>query len=354
MLKNYTTYSFEDFINDDDFIQWVKHPTDRSNAFWAIFIQSNPSKASTIQQAREAIHLLGLASKKEVSPNEGVEIWSNIEAKLRPIFAFRIYRDRWVAAASILLALGLGYWFLAPPQWHKNVPFSASVSEKMPLSKWIYNKGKVNMLVILPDSSTVLLKPQSQLKFNESFVGNQRQVYLQGEAFFKIKKDPKKPFFVLTSEVTTRVIGTSFLVKAYEHAKEVTVDVTSGKVFVFRTNEPVKTEGVLLTPNQKAVFEKEEAKLIKTIVDKPLVLTEAKELTKAVFKDAPISRILQALEKRYGIIILYDEESMANCRLTTTLTDEEFIPMLDIICEGIEATYKVVDGQVVITSNGCL
>jgi hypothetical protein len=89
------------------------------------------------------------------------------------------------------------------------------------------------------------------------------------------------------------------------------------------------------------------------LIEKPVLLLTNQELEKFVFKDTSIENIFLALEKAYGVEIIFDKEVMVNCRLTTSLTNENLFEKLDIICAGIEAQYKVVDAQVIISSNGC-
>ena len=110
---------------------------------------------------------------------------------------------------------------------------------------------------------------------------------------------------------------------------------------------------MVLTPNQQGIFEKDVETLTRTLVEKPVILLTSQELEHFSFRDTPIEQIFSALEKAYGVHIIYDKELMSACRLTTSLTNENLFEKLNIICGGIEATYKVVDAQVIITSNGC-
>jgi transmembrane sensor len=226
-----------------------------------------------------------------------------------------------------------------------------------PLKEIINTTTTSNLVVLMPDGSKAMLKPNSRLSYSRSFTGVVREVYLSGEAFFDVKKNPKKPFLVYSNGLVTKVLGTSFLVKAYEKDEQVTVLVKTGRVSVFvnKTSQSLdpEMEGVVLTPNQKVVFGKETEKLTRTLIEKPTLILSGQELHQFSFNNAPVARIFTALQKAYGIDIVFDEEVVANCYLTTSLTNETLFEKLDIICEGIEASYKVVDAQVVISSKGC-
>jgi ferric-dicitrate binding protein FerR (iron transport regulator) len=209
----------------------------------------------------------------------------------------------------------------------------------------------------MPDGSKAVLKPNSRLSYNESFAGPVREVYLSGEAFFDVRKNPRKPFLVYANGLIIKVLGTSFEVKAYEKDKQVTVMVKTGRVSVFAhqamKNQDPETKGLVLTSNQKAIFGKEDEHLSRTLVERPTLLLSSRELEQFSFNNAPIDQIFTALEKAYGVDIVFDEEVMTNCFLTTSLTNETLFEKLDIICEGLESTYKVVDAQVIISSKGC-
>lgn len=89
--------------------------------------------------------------------------------------------------------------------------------------------------VVLPDGSTVWLNASSRLSFPARF-GNTREVSLEGEAFFKVKPDKKKPFIIRTGNFFTTVLGTSFNIKAYTGDKQIRVSVATGKVAVSVTD----------------------------------------------------------------------------------------------------------------------
>ncbi|MFC5284423.1 FecR family protein [Pedobacter alpinus] len=104
--------------------------------------------------------------------------------------------------------------------------------------------------VTLPDSSIVWLNANSVMRVNSNFEAGSREIFLdEGEAFFKVTKNPKKPFIVQHNEVSVKVLGTSFNVKAYKNLPDLKVAVSTGKV-------QVKSEknAVLLYPKQEAVY----------------------------------------------------------------------------------------------------
>ena len=360
MIKKYEKYTIEELITDDDFIKWAKYPTEEMDNFWHTLIKNEPYQASIIKKAKLAVQQLAIVSKQTVPTDEIPTIWTGIEADLmeKPRFIlFGFTLQKWVAAASILLILGVGlfyHYYISPSV---NSAYSKLTSQSSNTLVEIINTSSTELSVKLPDGSEARLKPNSRLSYNKTFDGKLREVYLAGEAFFEVKKNPQKPFMVYANGLVTKVLGTSFSVKAFETDKEVIVKVTAGKVSVYTQNTSLNQDpeinGVVLTPNQKIIFGKDDERFTRTLVEKPIVIITNKELQQFSFNDAPIEQIFLALENAYGVKIIFDRDVLINCHLTTSLSNENLFEKLDIICAGIEANYKVVDAQIIITSNGC-
>ena len=196
--------------------------------------------------------------------------------------------------------------------------------------------------VMLSDGSIVTLLPQSEIKYPAAF-GALREVYLSGLAFFEVKRDEQHPFLVYTHDVTTRVLGTSFLVAADPDAGHTTVAVKTGRVAVFKPAPhgvtPQTGHEVILTPNQKAVYSKHNDALVAQAVEHPasMVLPPAQKVR---YEAAPVTRVLEDLGKSYGVEIRYDAADLADYTLTTTLSAESFDNRIGIICKAIGATYE--------------
>ncbi|WP_332368633.1 DUF4974 domain-containing protein [Spirosoma telluris] len=71
------------------------------------------------------------------------------------------------------------------------------------------------------------------------------------------------------------------------------------------------------------------------------------------FDDASAAQVFDAIERAYGIDVIFDEEVMRYCTLTLSLNDEDLFQKLDVICKVLDAHYKLIDAQVVIYSKGC-
>jgi ferric-dicitrate binding protein FerR (iron transport regulator) len=223
----------------------------------------------------------------------------------------------------------------------------------------VRNDEQRNKSVPLSDGSVVELKPGSRVSFPKTFDARQREVYLTGEAFFQVAKNPNQPFYVYANELVVRVLGTSFTVSAFDLDKQVKVMVKTGKVSVFANQAVQKTKpqtaNLILTPNQQAVFDRVNLGLKKSVVTTPEPLVAATEMGSLFhFNRTPITTVYKRLEQVYGVPIVYDAEVQKGCELSAELGDESLYDKISLICKATGSQYEIIDGQIVIYSKGCL
>ena len=109
-----------------------------------------------------------------------------------------------------------------------------------------------------------------------------------------------------------------------------------------------------MTPNQELVYEKSKQKFQKALLANPLViLPDAAYQKNMLYEDASLEKVFAQLSKVYGISIVYDNELLKKCTVTADLRNETFYRKLELICKAIGARYEIIDGQVVIQTNGC-
>jgi len=219
------------------------------------------------------------------------------------------------------------------------------------------NTTTLTQVIVLPDSSKVAIEPESKLKFSSLFNKTKREVYLEGEAFFQVTYNARVPFFVHANEVTTKVLGTSFIIKAIKYEREITVVVKTGKVSVFaspkKEEDSLAVKEIILTPNQQITYDKTEKEISKTLVKKPQAIIPVEEVRRMRFEEAPVTEIFKALEKLYGVEIDFDEALFSNCRLTTVISKDDLYGRLDIICNVIGTSYTLHEDRIVVSGAGC-
>jgi hypothetical protein len=367
---DYSKFSVEDFMTDDYFLQWVSQNDPEAEKFWNLFISLNPETKPKIDMARSLVLNLKRTAHTHVSDSQIENIWAGVQNRIqsaeRPVVkqSRSVYIRYGIAASLILIALLIGAIKLSnKKQTVNDAGFTALIQSSTEDFFEEVNTSSKTIRIHLSDGSIVNLEKNSRLRYKKSYIGDEsRNVFLTGEAFFEVAKNPGQPFFVHANEVVTKVLGTSFRITAYGDQKNITVAVKSGKVSVFsakkpntssRTNQHTEVKGVVLLPNQQVVYQRDDESFDKTLVGSPVVLSPAVATNDFIFENAPIHEVFRVLESAYGIEIIFDEEVMNACFITAPLGAEPLFEKLRIICRTIGADYEIIDTKVVINSSGC-
>lgn len=258
-----------------------------------------------------------------------------------------------IAASALLIAV-VGYYTL--PELVSSVP--AELARRSSPAETIQVKNSVDKVlsVSLPDSSVVTLQPGSEISYASEWSAPKREVHLTGEAFFDVVKDSKRPFYVYGGDVVTKVLGTSFTVKAAKDAESIEVSVRTGKVSVYEGTQVGRAvqSGVILTPNEKVEFFVNDKHWVTSLVQKPKPLPTSNRAVDFVFSDAPLGQIMASIEQTYSIdIIVENEPAYSACTFTGDVSMMELYDLLDVICKSTGTTYEVKGTKILITGTGC-
>jgi len=358
-MTRYNNFTVENLAADEMFRNWILNPTPELSEIWKSWLTENPEKQQVVNQATELVIAVHAAYYLEISEElvdmQIGEIVYLAESKNKPNLS--LGGTFWRIAACLLLTAGLGWIFHLSelPPIKSNSKSSLTGTEKMMVRT---NHTDHEMTILLSDNSVATLMKGSTLIYPAKFTHNERKVELSGEAFFDITKNPGKPFLVFANETVTRVLGTSFRVRAFEEDNTVMVLVKTGKVSVFQMKEydrhaEQSHQGVILNPNQQVVFTRDHKLLKKGTVANPGMLSESSAPTELIFDEKPVSEVLHALEGIYGIVIVFDKESLKNCVISAQFDEESLKQRMNAICQAIGASYEMIDGQIVINSKGC-
>jgi hypothetical protein len=274
--------------------------------------------------------------------------------------SFRLHY-KWLAAAAVLLFFS----WIGFQQFTKTdkVSYKQLVNDTKKLTGEIYEKENTTafpMLLTLPDESSVILQPQSRISYSpQQYNKTKREVILSGEAFFEVQKNSEVPFFVYANELITKVLVTSFTIKA--NASETEVIVKTGRVSVIMQNDVHKNEkmngktleGFVLNANEQVTINLNGEKIEKPVIVKQEDLQQAIQKLSFDFDETPAIEIIEAIKNAYHIEVIYNKEKLSNCKLTAHLSDEPLIEKIKLICIALDATYKEEDNTFIIKSNGC-
>jgi transmembrane sensor len=273
-----------------------------------------------------------------------------------------IKKWHWLAAAVTTgILVGLFYYRNAgQPSRPYPEPYVSAVTNDFIEKR---NNSGHPQVIVLEDSSVVTLFPGSGIKYPRHFRAGIREVYMQGEAFFDVHKNARRPFYVYNNSIVTHVLGTSFTVRADNINNNVVVDVRTGKVEVTENRELLnrpaiaKVKGIILTPNQKVTYHESSGQFEATLSDRPVPLPLEKTMSiparNLVFDETPLSVVLKEIEAQFGIEIVVEDENILDHVFTGDISKPELFMKLELVCKSLSICYEVKGTRILIRNQGC-
>ena len=221
----------------------------------------------------------------------------------------------------------------------------ASVDDQAVFNTLIVPYGKRSRIT-LPDNTVVWLNSGSKLTYPVTFSREKREVYLDGEALFKVSRDESRPFFALTNKLDVKVLGTVFNLSAYSDDNTVKTTLESGSVELWFNPNLVglKTKEQMM-PGQLAIYDPLEKTIAQTKVN-------TKNFTSwkdgyVVFEKSTLGSIAKRLSRYYNVKIEFENQELANKTFSGNLDlRDSAIKVLELISEMIPIDL-VWDGSVI-------
>lgn len=272
------------------------------------------------------------------------QTWQRIARRKQTSWRAAQHKYWRVAAAVLLLAAATAsVWYVVG--WSdRTINGSVTTDQKLSAAT-----GQI-IMKLLPDGTKVWLNTRSTMRYPETFSGSaEREVWLEGEAYFDVAEDKQHPFIVHASGIQIRVLGTAFNVKSYSGDPTVETTLVRGKVSLETTGQQAKK--IQLAPNQQAVFSR-------TSEDLALANVETDRYTSwingsLVFEDSPVQDVIKSLERWYGVTIHLQDQNNLQCRLTARIDKESLTETLDLFRSTMGITYTIDGDQVDIHGTLC-
>jgi len=292
--------------------------------------------------------------------------WEKLLTVLKPPIARISFVRKYLyiatsAAAVILLFIGsyLGFWY-DRSSLAKDVASNGYT--------YIYSPRGQRTRIILPDSTKVWLNSESSLQYAVNYNKKTREVYLKGEAFFKVTKNHAKPFMVYANEIKVKVYGTSFNIKAFPNERYIETTLIEGKLSITpEYKQDKKNSEIFLIPKEKCVYERLgdiqnlDAKNITTIPTSnavksnntlketpKVVITENVDPEtevlwkegKLIFKNETFGELATKMERWYDIKIHFTDEKIKNYKFTGVLDKETINQAMEALKLSSEKSYS--------------
>jgi len=220
------------------------------------------------------------------------------------------------------------------------------------LEKVSYNTIKIpygkKFQLQLSDGTLVHLNSGTTLKYPVKFIaGENRQVFLDGEAFFDVAKDKKHPFIVNADNLNVRVLGTHFNVSNYPEDVSTDVVLVEGSVGMYHSDEEFNAaKNTILKPGYKGSFNKENA----TIRTKPVITDIYTSWINGglTFRNMTFKNIITKLERRYNVTIINKNEKLANEKFNASFKEESIENVMSYFNDIHGINYTIKNNQILI------
>lgn len=161
----------------------------------------------------------------------------------------------------------------------------------------------------LADGTLVWLNSDSELRYPVKFAGSQRDVWLKGEGYFEVSKNPEKPFRVVVDDMIVKVLGTSFNINAYKDRGNILTTLVSGKVDI---QDMSGKSLVVMSPNQQVDFRHGKISVQEVDVTRFVSWIDGK----FYFNDMTLENIMSQLQRWYDIEVFFVDEELKSYPFT--------------------------------------
>ncbi len=347
-MKKYEEYGLDDFLKDDFFMSWLKESSSEKDHFWNTWLEKNPEKVEVVLKAKELFQAVEYEYSPEPSEDRYHEILENIlksESDEKGLFHLPMlsYSILVKYAAGIVLFVGAFYLLYHLDLGGKEVTGDSAVLQKETLLLKEAKNGQ-KLTITLSDGTVVKLNSGTKLEFPNTFSGDNREVTLEGEAFFDVAKNPDSPFIINLKDLKVTVLGTSFNIDSYGDENDVSVAVVSGKVAVSPNEMAWKENTSHLTKNQVLTYNKTN-KSIKTELKDVSDLIAWKDKT-LVFNNADLPSIEKELEKWFDVEIEVKVKEGEAVSFSGRYVNQSMVSVLEGICFSSNLHYEINDNKV--------
>ena len=335
-------YSIEELLLDEDFIEFCLHPESAKSRKWEQLIENKVIDRDIVAEARSILNLLspGLSAaeiseevmklksiidvdKKESSTNN-LEA-GNIGRRKRPLTRVLVYGS---AVAAISIAI---YFSLKP----------AKPDTGVMVAKFETKTGEQKKIV-LPDGTSVILNSNTSISYDKGYNGTQRIVHLSGKAFFRVTKNPGKPFSVYSTNYSTTALGTSFYVSA-DSSEDYSVRLLEGKL---KLSAFSGHQTAFLNAGEEALWQKGQKNFLKHHFDSSYL--HQWQTGKITFLKTPAPEAFDILQQWYGVEIIDNRKEKTKTAINGTYENVSLEDILKVTCFTLNCQITYQNNKIII------
>jgi transmembrane sensor len=332
-MDKYALYQTGDFLRDESFVNWVLYP-DENDQTWAVWLQLHPEKREAVEEAVSIIRSFDF-QQQPVAANYYSQLKQRIDQTIASQSIEQAPAARiipvWLKAAALVAGLLIGgfilYYIIKPGYVTISTPYAAI------------------QRVWLPDSSEVVLNAHSTIRYRRGWNHAQREVWITGEAFFKVRHieltSAAQTFTVHAGKADITVLGTEFDVRVSNNTTGVFLQ--QGKV---QLRIPASHEQTIMQPNDYCQYHPAQGKIV-TREANPLLYTAWME-HRYRFESTPAREVCATLKAYFGYDFDIRKQALAQQPISGTLELQHEAVMWKILSELLNAKVSKKGNTIVI------
>lgn len=393
-MKEHTHYTSKELLQNDSFLRWKLFESSEDKICWEEYLRKMPEMAGQIEEAGQIIRAIVKLNDYTLTEEESLLISQAIQDRLQKQLRKKkiILWGSSFAAACVVFLLLISFPFIKEEEKTESLPIVETLTDikldeskdiqiiiddkeslcfdqntdikydeagnililnenkevtkietkdkPIQKNKLIVPNGKRSSLV-LADGTKVWINSGSTLEFPHTFGKDRREITVEGEIYIEVAKDKEWPFFVNTSDVSVKVLGTRFNISSYREDLFSNVVLVEGKVEISYENEKI-----ILKPDQMAVLENKNME-VKTVNVYDYISWKDGLLQ---FDGESLSLILTRLSRYYDVNILY-QENMPDLACTGKLVlFDDISQVLKTITNTVPVRFEIINENEILIS----
>ena len=359
--------SVEELIIDDSFINYCFQKNEADSFYWEQFVNDYPGERGKIEEAKQMVLGLHIMLKQEYAENKINKLTFGERDKTRTkIISFKkVFRYAAAVAAVFILVLIareiINVSYKTTDKSSRQIAINKAPDSVL-FYKTAYGEKKI---ITLSDNTKIWLNAGSQLRIDERYGQESREVYLTGEALFDVIHDELLPFIVHTDKYEVKDLGTVFNVKAYPDEEQSETALIEGEIEIQVKNSTKKI--FLSTPNQKAVINisdenpvRENEKEIPVLVVEPtikllpvsynqkdnVIIETAWAQNRLEIVNENFYEMKEKLERWFNVKISIKDSSAGQYPFTATFRNEDIQQVLQALQYAYHFNYTLKNNEI--------
>ncbi|MFN4315736.1 MAG: FecR family protein [Chitinophagaceae bacterium] len=327
----------ETLLMDESFIDFCLNEHSPHRNKWQAIAAADPANKLVMDEALNWLHALHPSLRQEEILQEIEKVKASIQTPAPVAIAQKEvnasvtvrgmivrFRWQWAAAVLLLVSLPMAYYFLQKPaktELNFDTPFAQSgMGERKQVS--------------LPDGSTVVLKSNSSISLDKGYNKTQRNIRLEGQAYFEVFHDPSRPLTVHNGNFATTALGTAFFIDGNSPDTAFTVQLLEGKISV---QSPIESREVL-KPGYRLNWAKDaDSFSLETFDKQPLEKWISGNLE---FDRNTVSDVLHQLGIWYGVPIVDKRAKKGQIKITGNYSNQPLTDILQALCFTLNCKFR--------------